>query len=76
MIPKIIHFCWFGKSIYSPLMAKCIDTWKQVLPEYEFKLWNEDTFDINSTEWTKHSYQIMSDCLFCINMVVYIWTQM
>ena len=53
MIPKIIHFCWFGKSIYSPLMAKCIDTWKQVLPEYEFKLWNEDTFDINSTEWTK-----------------------
>ena len=58
MIPKIIHFCWFGKSIYSPLMANGIDTWKQVLPEYEFKLWNEDTFDINSTEWTKHSYEL------------------
>lgn len=58
MIPKIIHYCWFGKGTFSPLMVKCIETWKSVLPEYEFILWNEDNFDINSTAWTKHAYEL------------------
>ncbi len=41
MIPKIIHYCWFGENSLSPLNEKCILTWKEKLPDYEIKLWNE-----------------------------------
>lgn len=42
MIPKVIHFCWFGNAEHPPLMQACIETWHQYLPDWEFKLWNED----------------------------------
>ena len=41
MIPKIIHYCWFGPKPLPQLVKTCIDTWKQHLPDYEFRLWNE-----------------------------------
>lgn len=56
MIPKIIHFCWFGKSCYGKLIEKCLESWKKYLPNYEFILWNECTFDVNSVEFTKKAY--------------------
>lgn len=43
MIPKIIHYCWFGPKPYSRTVKKCIRTWHQHLSDYEFFLWNEDT---------------------------------
>lgn len=43
-IPKILHYCWFGKGKYSEKIKKCIDSWHRVLPEYQFMLWNEDNF--------------------------------
>jgi mannosyltransferase OCH1-like enzyme len=42
MIPKKIHFCWFGRKPYPKLIKKCIATWKEQLPDYEFCLWNEE----------------------------------
>lgn len=42
MIPKIIHYCWFGPNEITPVGKKCIDSWKKILPEYEIKFWNED----------------------------------
>ena len=57
MIPKIIHYCWFGGKEMPPLVQKCIKSWKEHLPDYEFKLWNEETFDINSSEWCKGAYE-------------------
>lgn len=60
MIPKIIHYCWFSKDKNKELpveVQKSIESWKRVLPDYEIKLWNEDTFDINSTTWTKQCYE-------------------
>lgn len=48
MIPKIIHYIWFGNKTYPKKVAQCIQSWKKMLPEYEFKLWNEKTFDISS----------------------------
>ena len=41
MIPKMIHYCWFGPKPYPKLVIKCIETWKRHLPEYEIFLWNE-----------------------------------
>ena len=48
MIPKIIHYCWFGKGKYPRMMKKCIRSWKRNLPDYIIKCWNEDNFDIEA----------------------------
>ena len=40
-IPKVIHYCWFGESSFSELEKKCFDSWKRILRDYEFVLWNE-----------------------------------
>lgn len=57
MIPKIIHYCWFGHGKMTPLMIKCINSWKKYCPDYEIIEWNESNFDINSTPWTKQAYE-------------------
>ena len=49
MIPKIIHFIWFGRGEYNARIKDCIDSWHRYLPDYEFKLWNEDSFDIDKS---------------------------
>ncbi len=40
-IPKVIHYVWVGPKPLTPLAKKCIESWKEYLPEYELKLWNE-----------------------------------
>lgn len=57
MIPKIIHYCWFGRNPLPPLAIKCIDSWKKYLPDYEIKEWNEDNFDVNVIPYTAEAYQ-------------------
>ncbi|MEG1737736.1 MAG: glycosyltransferase [Odoribacter sp.] len=57
MIPKIIHYCWFGRGEMNAMAKHCIESWKKNLPDYELYLWNEDTFDVNSTPWTKQAYE-------------------
>lgn len=42
MIPKIIHFCWFGGNPLPPLALECIASWRKYLPEYEVWMWVED----------------------------------
>lgn len=42
MIPKVIHYCWFGGNTMSPLIQECIKSWHRYLPEWEFILWNEE----------------------------------
>jgi hypothetical protein len=56
MIPKVIHYCWFGSAPMPKLALKCIDSWKKILPDYELKLWNETNFDIQSVPYTKEAY--------------------
>lgn len=57
MIPKIIHYCWFGGNPLPPLAEKCIASWKKFLPDYEIKEWNESNFDVNSILYTKEAYE-------------------
>lgn len=57
MIPKIAHYCWFGKGKYSPLIEKCMDSWKKVLPEYEFVLWNEENFPFDDYPFAREAYE-------------------
>ena len=46
MIPKIIHYCWFGGNPLPPLAQKCIKSWKKYCPDYEIVRWDESNFDI------------------------------
>ena len=48
MIPKKIHYCWFGGNPKPKLAEKCIKSWKKYCPDYELVEWNETTFDIDS----------------------------
>lgn len=57
MIPKIIHYCWFGGNPLPKDARKCINSWKKHLPDYEIKEWNEATFDINSNRYVKEAYE-------------------
>jgi hypothetical protein len=57
MIPKVIHYCWFGKKKLPPLAVKCIESWKKFLPDYEIKEWNETNFDVNVIPYTEEAYK-------------------
>ena len=56
MIPKIIHYCWFGNSKKNKKVKKCIESWRKKLPDYEFYEWNESNFDIAKRKYTKDAY--------------------
>lgn len=56
LIPKIIHYCWFGKSKKPKLVEDCIESWKKYLPDYEIKEWNESNVDLNNS-FVKSAYK-------------------
>ena len=57
MIPKVIHYCWFGHNPLPELAQKCIASWKKYLPDYEIKEWNESNFDVNIIPYTAEAYK-------------------
>lgn len=56
MIPKIIHYCWFGGKPLPKYAKKNIESWKKFFPGYEIKEWNETNFDVNRIPYTQESY--------------------
>jgi mannosyltransferase OCH1-like enzyme len=58
MIPKIIHYCWFGSNPKSLFIENCIASWIKYLPEYEIRCWSENDFDLDSVPFVKQAYQI------------------
>ncbi len=57
MIPKIIHYCWFGGKPKSKLIEKCIESWKKQCPDYEIIEWNESNFDLSINAYVKEAYE-------------------
>lgn len=57
MIPKTIHYCWFGRGEMPELAKSCIDSWHKCMPKWEYKLWNEDNFDVNIIPYTQEAYE-------------------
>lgn len=57
MIPKIIHYCWFGGNQKPESVVKCIDSWKKFCPDYELKEWNEKNFDIKSIKYVREAHE-------------------
>ncbi|PWS31680.1 glycosyltransferase family 32 protein [Pedobacter paludis] len=59
MIPKIIHYCWFGNNDFDPLIKKCISSWERELPDYQIIKWDENNFDIlNSNTFVKKAFEL------------------
>lgn len=56
MIPKTIHYCWFGRGEKPALARRCIASWRAFCPDYEIIEWNEDKFDVNSNRYTREAY--------------------
>lgn len=56
MIPKIIHYCWFGGKPLPEDAREYIETWKKFCPDYEIKEWNESNFDIDHYPFTREAY--------------------
>ena len=56
MIPKKIHYCWFGRNPKPKLAEKCIASWRKYCPDYEIIEWNEDNFDVNGNGYTRYCY--------------------
>lgn len=56
MIPKTIHYCWFGRGEKPALTKKCIESWHKFCPDYEIVEWNEDNFDLDSNGYTRYCY--------------------
>lgn len=69
MIPKIIHYCWFGGNPLPASAQKCIASWRRYLPDYEIWQWSEEplndnvlfdkvlSFDVNSIPYTQQAYE-------------------
>lgn len=57
MIPKKLHYCWFGGKPLDKLGQRCLASWKKFFPDYEIIEWNESNFDINCCTYVKQAYE-------------------
>lgn len=57
MIPKVIHYCWFGGSPLPPLAKRCLASWQKFLPDYEIMRWDETNFDVKAHPYTRDAYK-------------------
>lgn len=56
MIPKKIHYIWFGGNPLTPLAEKCIASWKKYCPDYEIVRWDESNFDVSQNRYCQEAY--------------------
>lgn len=57
MIPKVIHYCWFGGTPLSEKVIKNIQSWKKYCPDYKIIQWDESNYDVSKYAFTKEAYE-------------------
>ncbi len=57
LIPKRIHYVWFGRNPLPPLARKCIESWKKFCPDWEIIEWNEDNFQLSVNAYVREAYE-------------------
>ena len=57
MIPKVIHYCWFGKNPEPDDVKQCIASWHKYLPDYEIKRWDESNYDVHKNQYMSDAYK-------------------
>lgn len=55
MIPKKIHYCWFGGKELPDFLKECMESWHRYCPDYEILRWDENNFDINKYVYTRQA---------------------
>lgn len=58
MIPRIIHYCWFGGKEKPEVVKRCIASWKKYCPDWEIIEWNETNFDVSLVPYMKEAYEM------------------
>ena len=58
MIPKVIHYCWFGRNPLPKEYQRYVESWRQFLPDYEIKEWTEDNYDVNCIPFSAEAYSV------------------
>ena len=58
MIPRTIHYCWFGGSALPELAVRCFASWHEQMPDWEVKRWDESNFDVQSVPYTREAYRL------------------
>ena len=76
MIPKIIHYCWFGRGEKPELAKKCIASWRKFCPDFEIREWNEDncnylTMPFMAEAYAAQKYAFVSDVMRLIVLEQY-----
>lgn len=56
VIPKTIHYCWFGGSPLGPNEVSCIESWKNACPDYEIVRWDESNYDVSKNSYMRDAY--------------------
>ena len=57
LIPKVIHYCWFGKGQMPELVERCIASWRTHMPDWKYQLWSEDNFDVSTApQYVQEAY--------------------
>lgn len=56
-IPKIIHYCWFGKNPLPDTYKKNIESWRKYCPDYEIVEWNENNYDVKKNRFMRQAYE-------------------
>ncbi len=58
MIPKVVHYCWFGGNPLPQLAEKCIASWRKHCPDYEILRWDESNYDVESAPlYVRQAYE-------------------
>lgn len=57
MIPKKIHYCWFGGNPLPDIAIKCMESWQKHCPDYEIIRWDESNCDLNINQFVKEAYE-------------------
>lgn len=57
MIPKIIHYCWFGHNPLPSDARKCIASWEKFCPDYKIIEWNENNYDVHKNTYMSDAYK-------------------
>lgn len=57
MIPKVIHYCWFGHNPKPESVLKCIRSWKRHCPDYQIIEWNEENFSVGHNLYCRQAYE-------------------
>ena len=57
MIPKVIHYCWFGRGEMPQLVKECVASWHEHMPDWEYRLWNEDNFSFNRNAYVREAFE-------------------